>query len=113
MASLDLLAVRCKRSEPADLITPIYQHIVRVHSERQAKEADKDLATIQRERDKITGQHGSTDTLERTLKWQVPTLPTMPTCQIAQSFVPVEYVDCFIIAGIQLHHVQSSYAVTH
>ena len=68
MASLNLLAVQCKKAEPVDLRDPVYKYVLRTYSEQQAKDAADDLAAVQEERNEISGLVGSLSSLAATLQ---------------------------------------------
>jgi len=67
MASLNLLAVQCKKAEPVDLRDPVYKYVAHTYSDQQAKDASDDLAAVQEERNEISGLVGSLSSLAATL----------------------------------------------
>ena len=68
MASLTLLSIQCKKSDPTDIRSPIYNYIANTYSDRQAKDAEEDLASVQSERNEISGLSGSLTSLAATLQ---------------------------------------------
>jgi programmed cell death 6-interacting protein len=54
MATLNLLAVQCKKAEPVDLRDPVYKYVAHTYSAQQAKDASDDLAAVQEERNEIS-----------------------------------------------------------
>ena len=68
MASLNLLAVQCKKSEPVDLRGPVHSYVAHTYSEEQARDASDDLAAVQEERNEISGLVGSLASLGDTLR---------------------------------------------
>lgn len=68
MSNLTLLAVQCKKSEPADIKSPVYAYVAATYSEQQAKDAAEDLAAVQEERNEVSGLTGSLASLASTLQ---------------------------------------------
>ena len=72
MAALTLLSIQCKKSDAVDLRSPIYGYIAHTYSDRQARDAEEDLAGVQEERNEISGLTGSLTTLAATLQKSAP-----------------------------------------